>query len=79
MLYFSLKHLTIFILLFSAISCEISKCNSTNVDQTYIEVEYSTKVVQNEYIVVFNGYYKRTSRANYIKAALSSTDVREKH
>ncbi|XP_026479384.1 LOW QUALITY PROTEIN: membrane-bound transcription factor site-1 protease-like [Ctenocephalides felis] len=55
----------------------LKNCNSTNVDQSYIEVKYSSKIVQNEYIVVFSGYYKSASRAKYINAALSSTNVKD--
>ncbi|XP_055908527.1 membrane-bound transcription factor site-1 protease isoform X2 [Eupeodes corollae] len=39
------------------------------------EVKFSTKVVQNEYIVAFNNYYQSTARENYLKAALNYSNL----
>lgn len=76
MIYFSVHYFVILVLLCYNSACDsLKNCNSTNVDQSYIEVKYSSKIVQNEYIVVFSGYYKSASRAKYINAALSSTNV----
>lgn len=50
-------------------------CNFTATER--IDVEYSSKVVENEYIVTFNGYYKNQARANYINTALNSSGVRK--
>lgn len=48
-------------------------CNLTTTEK--VEVEYSSKVVENEYIVTFNGYYKSQARASYITAALNNSGV----
>uniref|UniRef100_U5ERS8 Membrane-bound transcription factor site-1 protease n=1 Tax=Corethrella appendiculata TaxID=1370023 RepID=U5ERS8_9DIPT len=39
-----------------------------------IIVEYQTKIVQNEYIIKFNNYYKQKIRENYIREALNKTN-----
>lgn len=49
-------------------------CNLT-VEQ--VEVDYTSKVVENEYIVMFNGYYKNQARANYIQTALNGTGIKK--
>lgn len=48
-------------------------CNLT-VEQ--VELEYSSKVVENEYIVMFNAYYKNKARENYINTALNASGIR---
>lgn len=45
-----------------------------NVQQ--VQVKFITKIVKNEYIVAFKGYYKPHTRANYIKAALNSSGIK---
>lgn len=40
-----------------------------------VKVTFSTKIVENEYIVAFKGYYKPHTRKNYIGAALNSSGV----
>ncbi|XP_055854672.1 membrane-bound transcription factor site-1 protease isoform X2 [Episyrphus balteatus] len=51
-------------------------CNdTTNKAAHRFEVKFSTKVVQNEYIVAFNNYYKSTARENYLKAALNYSNL----
>lgn len=40
-----------------------------------IVVEFATNVVQNEYIVQFDGYYKRAAREKYIRTALNGSKV----
>lgn len=49
-------------------------CNFTATER--IDIEYSSKIIENEYIVTFNGYYKNQARHNYIKTALNSSGVR---
>lgn len=49
-------------------------CNLTT---DHVEVDYSSKIVENEYIVVFNGYYKNQARAKYINTALNTSGVRK--
>lgn len=39
----------------------------------HIEIEFITKIVQNEYIVAFDGYYKSDARVNFLKAALDGS------
>lgn len=46
-----------------------------NVTTQEVEIEYSTKLVKNEYIVMFNGYYKNPARVNYINTALNSSGI----
>lgn len=48
-------------------------CNLTSSKQ--VEINYSTKIIENEYIVTFNGYYKNQARANYINTALNASGV----
>ncbi|XP_055705790.1 membrane-bound transcription factor site-1 protease isoform X2 [Phlebotomus papatasi] len=38
-----------------------------------VEVEFTTKIVKNEYIVAFDGYYRASTRENYLKAALNGS------
>lgn len=48
-------------------------CNLTSTER--VEVEYASKVVENEYIVTFDGYYKTQARASYINAALNNSGI----
>lgn len=41
-----------------------------------VNVEFNSQIVENEYIVTFNGYYKSRARASYINAALNGSGVR---
>lgn len=50
-------------------------CNLTAPET--IQIEYSSKIVLNEYIVTFNAYYKHTARANYINAALNASGIQK--
>ncbi|XP_012285406.1 membrane-bound transcription factor site-1 protease [Orussus abietinus] len=50
-------------------------CNSTR-DQVEVKVKFSTRIVKNEYIVAFKGYYKPHTRESYIGAALNSSGIR---
>ncbi|XP_014489170.1 PREDICTED: membrane-bound transcription factor site-1 protease [Dinoponera quadriceps] len=58
-----------------------SDCNSSSVsscaccDIQRIQVEFSSKIIENEYIVAFKGYYKLHTRKNYIGAALNSSGI----
>ncbi|KAI4469491.1 peptidase s8 [Holotrichia oblita] len=49
-------------------------CNLTATER--LEVEYSSKIVENEYIVTFDGYYKAQARASYINAALNNSGIK---
>lgn len=40
-----------------------------------VEIEFTTKIIQNEYIVTFDGYYKSTAREAYVRAALNGSKV----
>lgn len=42
-----------------------------------VQVDFNSQIVNNEYIVTFNGYYKHRARANYINAALNGSGVRQ--
>ncbi|XP_044734219.1 membrane-bound transcription factor site-1 protease isoform X2 [Chrysoperla carnea] len=52
------------------------KCNLT-VNPQNVRINFNTQVVQNEYIVAFNGYYKHATRANFINAALNGSHVQK--
>lgn len=38
-----------------------------------VNIEFNSQIINNEYIVTFNGYYKHKARANYINAALNGS------
>ncbi|XP_055594576.1 membrane-bound transcription factor site-1 protease isoform X2 [Uranotaenia lowii] len=40
-------------------------------------VEFSANVVQNEYIVQFNGYHRRATRENFIQTALNRSKIKQ--
>ena len=40
-----------------------------------VKVHFVSRIVENEYIVAFKGYYKPHTRENYIKAALNSSGI----
>lgn len=40
-----------------------------------IKIHFASRIVENEYIVAFKGYYKPHTRENYIKAALNSSGI----
>lgn len=41
-----------------------------------VEVAFTTKIIQNEYIVAFNDYYKQTTRETYVRAVLNGSNVK---
>lgn len=47
-------------------------CNHTEPGH-HIEVQFSSKVVQNEYIVTFTGYFNAEEREEHIKRALNGS------
>ncbi|CAH1109617.1 unnamed protein product [Psylliodes chrysocephalus] len=49
-------------------------CNLTT---ERVELNYTSKIVENEYIVMFNGYYKDQARINYINTALNASGIRK--
>ncbi|XP_071579996.1 membrane-bound transcription factor site-1 protease isoform X1 [Temnothorax nylanderi] len=44
-------------------------------DTQEVQVAFSSSVVENEYIIKFNGYYRACTRENYIRAALNSSNI----
>uniref|UniRef100_A0A182RQV6 Membrane-bound transcription factor site-1 protease n=1 Tax=Anopheles funestus TaxID=62324 RepID=A0A182RQV6_ANOFN len=59
-------------------------CDSNSTDRAVpsarthrVVIEFSTKIVQNEYIVQFNGYYKPKQRESFIQAALNGSKVQK--
>ncbi|CAH1968449.1 unnamed protein product [Acanthoscelides obtectus] len=46
-----------------------------NLTAEHVELDYSSKIVENEYIVMFNGYYKNQARINYINTALNASGI----
>lgn len=58
-------------------SCDTFASSRTSCrDTQQIQIKFSTRIVDNEYIVVFKGYYKQLTRENYIGAALNSSGIR---
>lgn len=51
--------------------------NNTNSTNQRIVVEFTTSIVQHEYIIHFKNYYKKDTRRNYITSALDNPEVRE--
>ncbi|CAH1170188.1 unnamed protein product [Phaedon cochleariae] len=49
-------------------------CNLTSDN---LELNFTSKIVENEYIVMFNGYYKNQARISYINTALNSSGIRK--
>ncbi|XP_044750367.1 membrane-bound transcription factor site-1 protease [Coccinella septempunctata] len=47
-------------------------CNFTTEN---VKFEYSSQLIENEYIVMFNSYYKHNTRANYINSALNLSGI----
>lgn len=41
-----------------------------------VQVTFSSSIVENEYIIKFNGYYKAHARENYIRAVLNSSNIK---
>ncbi|XP_014609822.1 PREDICTED: membrane-bound transcription factor site-1 protease [Polistes canadensis] len=52
----------------------ISSCDMYN-NMHEVKIQFSSRIVKNEYIVAFKGYYKPNARKNYIHAALNSSGV----
>ncbi|XP_017891773.1 membrane-bound transcription factor site-1 protease isoform X1 [Ceratina calcarata] len=50
-----------------------SPCCGSNPEQ--VKLHFASRIIENEYIVAFKGYYKPHTRENYIKAALNSSGI----
>lgn len=50
-----------------------SQCHGNSPEQ--VKVHFATRIVENEYIVAFKGYYKPHTRENYIRAALNLSGI----
>uniref|UniRef100_A0AAY4EWD7 Membrane-bound transcription factor site-1 protease n=1 Tax=Denticeps clupeoides TaxID=299321 RepID=A0AAY4EWD7_9TELE len=48
---------------------------SSNCSQITLKLEFSSKVVEHEYIVAFNGYFTAKARSDFISTALRSSDA----
>ena len=51
-----------------------SNCCANATDQRVV-VEFSSNVVQHEYIVQFKNYYQAEARAKFLRAALDNSNV----
>jgi len=49
-----------------------SSCHDTQ----EVQVTFSSSIVENEYIVKFNGYYQARARENYIGTTLNSSNIK---
>ncbi|KAK3868639.1 hypothetical protein Pcinc_025981 [Petrolisthes cinctipes] len=47
----------------------------TETQHNHVKIQYSSSIVENEYIVAFNGYYRQEARERFIQAALNETTV----
>ncbi|XP_050738001.1 membrane-bound transcription factor site-1 protease-like [Eriocheir sinensis] len=43
--------------------------------EVHVKIQYSTSIVENEYIVAFKGYYRKEARERFIEAALNESNV----
>lgn len=50
-------------------------CNNSSCTTHRVEVQFTTQIIQNEYIVAFDGYYTAKSREDFLKAALNGSKV----
>lgn len=48
-------------------------CNTTESER--VQYEFTTDVVKSQHIITFKGYYPRSTRENYVNAALTSAGV----
>ncbi|CRL02462.1 CLUMA_CG015092, isoform A [Clunio marinus] len=72
--------LILVVVVFNLINCDISnesasKCCANNTNQR-VSVEFSSQIVQHEFIVQFKSYYQSEARKNFLKAALDNTKIR---
>lgn len=71
----------ILVVIFNSFNCNKANINNdekccTNTTSQNVVVEFSSNVVQYEYIVQFKNYYQTESRAKFLKIALENTEVR---
>lgn len=52
-------------------------CSDTSDAKGNLKIDYTSKIVENEYIVAFKGYYKPQTRVNYIGAALNNSGTQK--
>lgn len=56
---------------------QINSCyNSSNATHR-VKIEFFSEVVDNEYLIIFKGYYKKETRENFIKSALLSSGIKD--
>lgn len=81
-----MKTLKFSILILVALNFNSSNCNTphnneadpkccANTTNQRVIVEFSSNVVQHEYIVQFKNYYQKESRAKFLQAALDNIQV----
>lgn len=58
-----------------AIKCCAQESDGTDGDGSTVEVQFSTKIVQNEYIVKFHGYHEAAERERHIRSALNGSHI----
>ena len=64
------------VVILNCFNCDISsdpKCCANTTDQQIV-VEFSSTVVQHEYIVQFKDYYHTDARKKFLKAALDNSN-----
>lgn len=54
-------------------------CGNSTKQSYRVDLDFSTSIVTNEYIVMFNGYHSKEARHTYISAALRDTDLNQWH
>ncbi|XP_068208605.1 uncharacterized protein [Palaemon carinicauda] len=55
-------------------SSEVPPC-ATNEKRQRVKIQYTSSIVENEYIVAFKGYYRQEARERFIQAALNESNV----
>lgn len=72
------KVVFVLVVILNSFNCDTtngeSKCCANTTDQRIV-VEFTSNVVQHEYIVQFKNYYQTEARAKFLKAALDNSEV----
>lgn len=76
----TVKFSILIFVIFNSFNCDTSnnesdpKCCANTTNQQ-VSVEFSSNIVQHDYIVQFKNYYQKDSRAKFLRAALDNTEV----
>lgn len=62
---------------FSLHEKSVSPDSCRDIHYEEVQVTFSSSIVENEYIIKFNSYYKAHARENYIRAVLNSSNIKK--